>query len=120
MLKLSKQSRRACQEGAPAITDQELEALKPQIPEWEIITENSTRKLRREYDFDDFRAALNFTVQVGKAAEEQGHHPTIITEWGSTTIIWWTHKIDDLHLTDLIMAAKCDELYQKATNSQES
>ena len=45
-------------------------------------------------------------------AEEEGHHPALLTEWGRTTITWWTHKIKGLHRNDFIMAAKTDQLYQ--------
>ena len=57
--------------------------------------------------------ALEFTKKVGALAEEEGHHPAPLTEWGSTTVTWWTHKITGLHRNDFIMAAKTDELYQR-------
>jgi 4a-hydroxytetrahydrobiopterin dehydratase len=56
--------------------------------------------------------ALDFTNRVGELAEQQGHHPAIITEWGKVTVTWWTHKIKGLHRNDFIMAAKTDRLYQ--------
>ena len=43
-------------------------------------------------------------------AEEEGHHPALLTEWGRMTVTWWTHKISGLHRNDFIMAAKTDEL----------
>ena len=53
------------------------------------------------------------TVEAARAlAEEQGHHPALLTEWGRTTVTWWMHKIKGLHRNDFIMAAKTDELYQ--------
>jgi 4a-hydroxytetrahydrobiopterin dehydratase len=36
----------------------------------------------------------------------------LLTEWGSTMVTWWTHKIKGLHRNDFIMAAKTDERYQ--------
>jgi 4a-hydroxytetrahydrobiopterin dehydratase len=44
-------------------------------------------------------------------AEEEGHHPELITDWGKVTVVWWTHKISGLHTNDFIMAAKTDKLY---------
>ena len=41
------------------------------------------------------------------------NHPTLLTEWGRTTVTWWTHKIKGLHRNDFIMAAKADELYRR-------
>ena len=36
--------------------------------------------------------------------------PALLTEWGRTTVTWWTHKIKGLHRNDFIMAAKTDKL----------
>jgi Pterin 4 alpha carbinolamine dehydratase len=35
----------------------------------------------------------NFTKKVGELADEEGHHPALVTEWGRTTVTLWTHKI---------------------------
>ena len=61
---------------------------------------------------DDFAQALEFTKKVGELAEEDAHHPALLTEWGRTTVTWWTHKIKGLHRNDFIMAAKTDKLLQ--------
>ena len=68
--------------------------------------------------FDDFAGALAFTNRVGEIAEREGHHPALLTEWGRTTVTWWTHKIGGLHRNDFIMAAKTDELHAEATGSR--
>ena len=60
----------------------------------------------------NFASSLAFTDAVGALAEEQGHHPRIVTEWGRVTVTWWTHKIRNLHRNDFVMAAKTDQLYQ--------
>ncbi len=59
----------------------------------------------------NFKQALQLTNQIGAIAEQEGHHPAILTEWGGrVTVSWWTHKIGGLHVNDFIMAAKTDEL----------
>jgi 4a-hydroxytetrahydrobiopterin dehydratase len=50
---------------------------------------------------------------VGELAEAEGHHPVLVTRWGSVTVIWWTHKIRGLHRNDFIMAAKTDALFAR-------
>jgi 4a-hydroxytetrahydrobiopterin dehydratase len=52
---------------------------------------------------------------VGEQAEEEGHHPALLTEWGKVTVTWWTHKIGGLHHNDFIMAARTDELFEGRT-----
>ena len=103
----------ACRGGDPTLTDAEIADLQPQVPEWRVIEVNGVRRLERVFTFKDFVAALAFTNLVGDLAEEEGHHPAILTEWGRVTVSWWTHKIKGLHRNDFIMAAKTDELYQR-------
>ena len=67
--------------------------------------------LERVFQFPDFAQALAFTNRVGALAEEEGHHPALLTEWGKVTVAWWTHAIGGLHRNDFIMAAKTDQIY---------
>ena len=100
----------ACRRDAPTVTEAEIAELQPEVAEWELVDEDGIRRLRRVFRFDDFAQALEFTQEVGALAEVEGHHPALLTEWGRTTVTWWTHKIRGLHRNDFIMAAKTDEL----------
>ncbi len=100
----------ACKIGAPLVTAQEVEEFLPQIPEWRIIEVEGVQRLVRRYTFKNFLQALDFTNKVGEIAEAAGHHPALLTEWGSVEVSWWSHKIKGLHKNDFIMAAKTDEL----------
>ena len=73
-------------------------------------TDASIARLERVFHFPSFADALAFTNRVGALAEEEGHHPALLTEWGRVTVTWWTHKIRGLHRNDFIMAAKTDAL----------
>ena len=110
MNKLTGKTCEACRAGAPLATQEEINEFMPQIPDWEIIEVNGVKQLRRIFIFDNFVDALSFSNKVGAIAEEEGHHPAILTEWGKVTVTLWTHKINGLHLNDFIMAAKTDEL----------
>jgi 4a-hydroxytetrahydrobiopterin dehydratase len=100
-----------CHGGEPALTAEEVAALHPQIPEWNVVTRDGIARLERAFRFPNFAAALDFTDRVGALAEREGHHPAITTEWGKVTVVWWTHAIRGLHRNDFIMAAKTDALY---------
>lgn len=100
----------ACRKDAPTVSDAELAELHRQIPDWEVIELDGIKRLRRVFRFDDFAGALEFTRRVGEIAEEEGHHPALLTEWGRTTVMWWTHKLRGLHRNDFVMAAKTDQL----------
>ncbi len=101
----------ACRADSPRVTEPEKQELMPLIPEWNIVEREAIPRLERAYKFKNFVEALAFTNRVGELAEAEDHHPALLTEWGKTTVTWWTHKIKGLHRNDLIMAAKCDELY---------
>jgi 4a-hydroxytetrahydrobiopterin dehydratase len=101
----------ACRRDAPRVPEEEIPALRQEIPEWDLVEVDGVPRLQRVYRFPDFAEALAFTVRVGALAEEEAHHPAILTEWGKVTVAWWTHKIRGLHRNDFIMAAKTDVLY---------
>jgi 4a-hydroxytetrahydrobiopterin dehydratase len=77
------------------------------------------KHLEKEFKFDNFVHALAFTNKIGELAEEEGHHPALLTEWGKVTVSWWTHKIRGLHRNDFIMAAKSDQTYATAEGRKE-
>jgi 4a-hydroxytetrahydrobiopterin dehydratase len=101
----------ACRGGEPTLTDAEVEELRPQVPDWRVVEREGVKRLQHAYRFDDFAQALAFTNRVGEQAEEEGHHPALLTDWGKVTVTWWTHKIGGLHRNDFIMAAKTDETF---------
>ncbi|PPS39859.1 4a-hydroxytetrahydrobiopterin dehydratase [Chroococcidiopsis sp. TS-821] len=107
---LVKQKCTACHKDAPRVTDAEIAELKPQIPDWNITEVDGEARLERTYKFPDFQSALDFTNRVGAIAEEEGHHPALLTEWGKVKVSWWTHAISGLHRNDFIMAAKTDQI----------
>jgi 4a-hydroxytetrahydrobiopterin dehydratase len=108
--RLSEMTCVACRRDAPTVTPEEIEELSPQVPDWELVDVDGVPRLRRAFSFANFADALAFTDAVGEIAEREGHHPELVTEWGRTTVSWWTHKIKGLHRNDFVMAAKTDEL----------
>ncbi|KAF3977448.1 MAG: 4a-hydroxytetrahydrobiopterin dehydratase [Methylococcales symbiont of Iophon sp. n. MRB-2018] len=110
MNQLSRNTCEACKVGAPLATEEEIAEFMQQLPYWDIIEEKGIKRLKRVFTFNNFVDAVAFTQQVAVLAEEENHHPSILTEWGTTTVCWWTHKIKGLHVNDFIMAAKTDGL----------
>ena len=100
----------ACRRDSPRVTEAEIAELRREVPDWQLREHDSIARLERAFHFPDFAAALAFTNRVGVLAEEEGHHPALLTEWGQVTVTWWTHKIRGLHRNDFIMAAKTDAL----------
>ena len=100
----------ACRADSPRVTDAQAELLMRELPQWWIIEQDGVPRLQRVFTFKDFAAALAFTNEVGRIAEEAQHHPLIVTEWGRVTVQWWTHAIGGLHRNDFILAARTSAL----------
>jgi 4a-hydroxytetrahydrobiopterin dehydratase len=108
---LSEEKCTVCLDTDPALNDGEVSEMLKLVPGWSVKEEEGIKKIWRSYKFKDFKSALDFSHKVGMLAEEEGHHPELITDWGKVTVVWWTHKISGLHTNDFIMAAKTDKLY---------
>ncbi|PSP79503.1 pterin-4-alpha-carbinolamine dehydratase [Halobacteriales archaeon QS_1_68_20] len=87
--------------------DQYLDELRDDV--WEVVDDHH---LDGTYEFKDFRDALEFTYEVGELAEEEWHHPDLHLSWGEVRVEMWTHKIDGLHKTDFVMAARMDRIHE--------
>ncbi|MEZ4389205.1 MAG: 4a-hydroxytetrahydrobiopterin dehydratase [Candidatus Krumholzibacteriia bacterium] len=96
-----------CSGGVPRLTADEVQDLRRQVPDWDVILGHH---LRRVFAFDDFAGALVFVNRIGEVAEAEGHHPNITFTWGRVEVEIWTHKIDGLAEADFILAAKVDQL----------
>ncbi len=101
----------ACRRDSPRVTAAEIAELRAEVPDWQLLERDGVARLERVFHFPSFADALAFTNRVGALAEEEGHHPALLTEWGQVTVAWWTHKIRGLHRNDFIMAAKTDRLF---------
>jgi 4a-hydroxytetrahydrobiopterin dehydratase len=88
----------------------EADQLINELDGWTLINKEQESRLEKSYKFDNFKQALDFTDRIGQLADEEDHHPAILTEWGKVTVDWWTHKIKGLHRNDFIMAAKTDKI----------
>lgn len=103
----------ACRGTEPILSDIQILKYQLDVLEWKVKKVDGMNRLERVFNFKNFAEALSFTDKIGAIAEEEDHHPLIITEWGRVTVNWWTHKIGGLHQNDFIMAAKTDKLFEK-------
>jgi 4a-hydroxytetrahydrobiopterin dehydratase len=93
------------------LSDTQIQSYLEQVPGWNVFEESGIKKLARQYRFNNFLDALAFTNRVGEIAEQQDHHPALLTEWGKVTVTWWTHAAGGLHRNDFVMALKTDGEY---------
>ena len=70
-------------------------------------------RLEREFQFDDFRAAMAFLNRVADVAEELGHHPKIFNVYGMVRLTLTTHDAGNtVTEKDHRLAAAIDALLQ--------
>ena len=109
MDELAKKECVPCQGGVSPLQGNDLKSLLEKLEDsWQVVDE---RHLEKEYKFENFRQALDFTNKVGELAENQGHHPDIYLAWGKVKLTIWTHKAGGLTESDFILAAKADQLF---------
>jgi len=101
-------------ESTPRLKEDEIKQYLAQVPTWRVYEKEGESRLEKSFQFKDFTQAVAFTNRVAQIANEEDHHPAILTEWGRVTVTWWTHKIRGLYQNDFIMAAKTDQLYPRA------
>lgn len=94
-----------CRGGVPPLTPEKIAPLHAQLEGWDVVDHHH---LWKRYETKNFAEALALTNRIGAIAEDQGHHPDILTAWGRVEITLYTHKIDGLAEADFILAAKCD------------
>ncbi len=95
------------------LTDKEITDLHMNTPMWDAVEIDGIKRLQRSFDFSNYADALAFTARVGRLAQEQNHHPTLITRYNSVAVEWYTFVVKGLHHNDFIMAAKTDDAYLK-------
>lgn len=109
MASLADEPCEACTSDDEPLSPEEYEGYLDDLSEaWEVV---DGHHLHADYAFEDFRDALEFTYEIGELAEEEWHHPDIALAWGEVEVDMWTHKIDGLHKTDFVMAARMDRIY---------
>ncbi|MTI13052.1 4a-hydroxytetrahydrobiopterin dehydratase [Sansalvadorimonas verongulae] len=112
MSELSESKCAPCEAQAALLNESEIAELLKDLPKWRTENRGGVLQLERVFTFKNFRKALAFTNQVGELAEDAGHHPGLLTEWGKVTVTWWSHSIKGLHKNDFIMAARTDKVYE--------
>jgi 4a-hydroxytetrahydrobiopterin dehydratase len=67
--------------------------------------------LVRDYELEDFKAAIAFVNRVADAAEEANHHPDILVHgWNKVRLTLTTHSEGRLTSSDHEMAKRIDAL----------
>lgn len=116
MSELSRQACIPCRKNSSPLSSLDIASLLRELDQWQLGETQGAQHLQKSYAFPNFRQALDFSNAIGALAEQEDHHPSLLTEWGKVTVRWWTHSIGGLHLNDFILAARCDDVFQQRKN----
>ena len=101
-----------CEGGVIPFDISEIHKYQKKVDGWDVLkNEKKIFYLEKKFKFKNFIESQNFTNQVGKISEEEGHHPDIMFGWGYAKINITTHAIEGLSENDFILAAKIDEIF---------
>ncbi len=76
------------------------------LPEWKL----EHKEIVRQFEFPDFRAALQFVNLVGEKAESAGHHPDIDIRYNKVRLALTSHDSGGITERDLKMAQALNTL----------
>ena len=88
------------------LTENEINAYLVELPNWQI----KDAKLFRHFDFKNFKESKGFVDKVSELAEQVNHHPDIKFSFKYAEIEIYTHRISGLTESDVVLAAKIDEI----------
>jgi 4a-hydroxytetrahydrobiopterin dehydratase len=95
-----------CEQGtAPLAHDDVARFLRDLDLDWAV---EGNRRLRHEFRFPSFMAAMLFVNDVAAVAEEEGHHPDLSIYFTRVVVELTTHSIDGLSDNDFILARKIE------------
>ena len=101
----------ACEGDAIPFDVSEIHKYQKKVDGWNITkNEKEIFFLIKKFIFKNFFESQKFINDVGKIAEQEGHHPDINFGWGYAEIKITTHAIQGLSENDFILAAKIDQI----------
>jgi 4a-hydroxytetrahydrobiopterin dehydratase len=106
-----------CEGNIPAMAAADEDVFIKQVKDWQLIREG-IHKIRKEFTFKDFKAAVEFVNKAAIIAEAEGHHPDIYIYFNKVVLELFTHAVKGLFENDFIMAAKMDDILSKKAGNR--
>lgn len=69
------------------LSEQEITSALESLDDWK----QGADKIKKEFQFENFKEALGFIVRVGFEAEQLGHHPELFNVYNTVKIELSTH-----------------------------
>jgi 4a-hydroxytetrahydrobiopterin dehydratase len=82
-------------------------------PHWNLITTDNL--IRRNYQFKNYYATIDFVNRLAEVAHSQDHHPELLISYKNCIVSFNTHTVNGITENDFICAAKLDRLFDQKT-----
>lgn len=95
-----------CKNGEGKLSINKIKEYLPAVAGWFLVGD----EIKRDFQFKNFKEAMDFVNKVAGIAESEGHHPDIYIFYNKVNLSLWTHAAKGLTENDFIMAAKTNAL----------
>lgn len=92
------------------LSDADIDAELKHLANWRLDANKTS--ILNEWEFDSFKKAMHFFVQVGELAQAHDHHPEFISNYTQVKIRLSTHDAGGLTAKDFALAQQIDLLGQ--------
>jgi 4a-hydroxytetrahydrobiopterin dehydratase len=99
-----------CVHGAPALSANEIAALLPQAPGWQLQDD----RLVKSFELRDYHETIEFVNALAWMIHAQDHHPELTVRYRHCIVAYSTHTAGNkVSENDFICAAKANALYEQ-------
>lgn len=91
-------------------SEAEVEQWLLQLPDWSYGNQDGVGRLVKTYGLPSYDAVIQMVNAVADWANSANHHPSMVVDYKTLKITWWSHDVGGVHLHDAISAAHCDEI----------
>ena len=88
------------------LSDEQVKANLRQVPGWSYVEGH----LKKNYQFDDFKASLVFVNPVADLAENANHHPDILIQYNKVSLSLRSHDENGITGKDFSLAEEIEKL----------
>jgi 4a-hydroxytetrahydrobiopterin dehydratase len=96
-----------CEVGGSPFGQKEIEVFSRDLKDWEIV---DNKKIKKTFNFKNFKESMSFVNKVADIAESEGHHPDIYIYYDKVGIELSTHEVKGLTENDFILATKINHI----------
>ncbi len=107
---LSQKRCKPCEGGVAPFNREKAEEYLRALSGWALS--GDSKRIRKEYQFKNFKEVIGFFNRIARISEEENHHPDLQIAYSRVGVELSTHAVKGLSENDFILAAKFDAARQ--------